>query len=57
MAAIKCHRTQLAQSPILKAPIEKQRLFLGKEHFLRTKARSAADFIQDLFTNQEELHK
>lgn len=57
MAAIKCHRTQLGQSPILKAPEEKQRLFLGKEHFLRAKARADTDFIQDIFTNQEEPHK
>jgi len=33
MAAILCHRTQMSGSPILNAPEEKQRLFLGTEHF------------------------
>lgn len=33
MAAIHCHRTQLGESPILEADKEKQRLFLGTEHF------------------------
>lgn len=56
MAAISCHRTQLDQSPILKASSEKQRLFLGKEHFLRTRARSEVDFIQKLVRNKKEGH-
>lgn len=33
MAAIHCHRTQLGESPILRASPEKQHLFLGTEHF------------------------
>ena len=33
LAAIACHRTQAGESPILRAPIERQRLFLGMEHF------------------------
>jgi LmbE family N-acetylglucosaminyl deacetylase len=36
MAAIRCHRTQLGESPILRASSEKQHLFLGIEHFQRT---------------------
>jgi LmbE family N-acetylglucosaminyl deacetylase len=35
MAAIRCHRTQWGDSPILAAPAERQRLFLGWEHFCR----------------------
>jgi LmbE family N-acetylglucosaminyl deacetylase len=35
MAAIHCHRTQLGGAPILRATAEKQRLFLGTEHFQR----------------------
>lgn len=35
LAAIRCHRTQLAESPILAAPEVKQRLFLGREYFIR----------------------
>jgi len=33
LAAIRCHRTQIAGSPILSAPEERRRLFLGTEHF------------------------
>ena len=33
MAAIRCHRTQMDGSPILRAPEERRRLFLGTEHF------------------------
>lgn len=53
LAAIGCHRTQLDQSPILKAPADQQRLFLGKEHFLRVQARSEEDFFQKLIRNME----
>jgi LmbE family N-acetylglucosaminyl deacetylase len=35
MSAIRCHRTQLGESPILRASPEKQHLFLGTEHFQR----------------------
>jgi hypothetical protein len=38
LAAIHCHRSQVNSSPVLSAPEEKQRLFLGTEHF-----RLAAD--------------
>jgi N-acetyl-1-D-myo-inositol-2-amino-2-deoxy-alpha-D-glucopyranoside deacetylase len=33
MAAIRCHRTQMDGSPILRASEERRRLFLGTEHF------------------------
>jgi len=33
LAAIRCHRSQMGSSPILDAPEEKQRLFLGGEYF------------------------
>jgi len=33
MEAIRCHATQLGVTPILKAPVERQRLFLGIETF------------------------
>jgi len=35
LAAIHCHATQLSASPLLPAPLERQRLFLGTEHFVR----------------------
>jgi len=44
-AAIRCHRTQAGGSPILAAPEEKRRLFLGKEHFRRAWAREGDDFL------------
>ncbi|MFZ5922976.1 MAG: PIG-L deacetylase family protein [Chloroflexota bacterium] len=43
MTAIRCHRTQLSESPILDAPEAKQRLFLGVEHFCLSVSRPAAD--------------
>ena len=43
MSAIRCHHTQLGESPILDAPETKQRLFLGVEHFCLVDSRPVAD--------------
>ena len=43
MAAIACHRTQAGESPILSAALERQKLFLGKEHFQRVIDRQSGD--------------
>ena len=48
MAAIRCHRTQAGDSPILAAKEEKQRLFLGKEYFTLVLANEDYDFLQEL---------
>jgi LmbE family N-acetylglucosaminyl deacetylase len=53
LAAIGCHRTQLGGSPILAAPVARQRLFLGMEHFIRapragTPAAGYRDCMQEL---------
>jgi len=48
MAAIRCHRTQAGESPILRAPEEQQRLFLGKEHFTRAASRPTHDIMLGL---------
>ena len=50
MAAIHCHHTQMAGSPILAAPEERQHIFLGKEHFRRVHALEATDFLLELRT-------
>jgi LmbE family N-acetylglucosaminyl deacetylase len=52
IAAIQCHRTQMGESPILAAPEERQRLFLGQEHFQRMLFRPEllAKPRQDMFT-------
>lgn len=47
-AAIRCHRTQIEESPILAALLERQRLFLGTEHFVRAGRRSGREFFQEL---------
>ena len=39
LAAIRCHATQLGSSPIMRAPVEQQHVFLGTEHFVRLAAR------------------
>lgn len=48
LAAIRCHRTQVDGSPILAAPEDRQRLFLGVEHFRRAQARAEDDLLNDL---------
>lgn len=49
MAAIRCHRTQLGESPILTAPEAKQRLFLGTEHFCLSASKNPTnDFFPTL---------
>ncbi len=48
LAAIRCHRTQASGSPILAAPPERQRLFLGVEHFRRAAARAGQDFFEEI---------
>lgn len=46
LAAIRCHATQLSSSPMMRAPVERQRLFLGAEHFVRASVRNPAlDFL------------
>lgn len=47
-AAVRCHRTQAGESPILQASEARQRLFLGREHFRRAEARHPYDFLMDL---------
>jgi len=48
LAAIHCHRTQLGASPILAAPLERQRAFLGVEHFARAGWRGGRDCLAEL---------
>ena len=47
-AAIACHRTQIGESPILQAPMEHQRRFLGWEHFYRAFASQPEDELMKL---------
>ncbi|RJP54210.1 MAG: hypothetical protein C4583_03180 [Anaerolineaceae bacterium] len=58
MSAIRCHRTQLGESPILDAPEAKQRLFLGTEHFCLSSSRPAPDGkvanLRDWLANETE---
>ena len=50
MKAIQCHATQLGSSPITRAPLERQRLFLGTEYFVRAARRGGWDFFSELVT-------
>jgi LmbE family N-acetylglucosaminyl deacetylase len=50
IAAIRCHATQAGESPILVAPAERQRLFLGTEHFVRAAARQEQDCLSIFLT-------
>jgi LmbE family N-acetylglucosaminyl deacetylase len=49
LAAIRCHATQASSSPITRAPVERQRAFLGIEHFVRAETR------RDMPTYMDEL--
>jgi N-acetylglucosamine malate deacetylase 2 len=54
LTAINCHRTHLSESPILAAPQENQRLFLGCEYFIREQYRLEKDFFLTNFLFDEE---
>jgi len=46
LAAMRAHATQIASSPMMSAPVERQRLFFGRESFVRAALRNpAADFF------------
>lgn len=57
LKAIRCHRSQMGRTPILDASPDKQRLFLGTEHFQRAATRpgllsgSDTDFFKRLAEN------
>jgi LmbE family N-acetylglucosaminyl deacetylase len=54
LAAIACHRTQASESPILRSPLERQKRFLGKEHFVRAIGCPSGDIFLSLRHNQQE---
>jgi LmbE family N-acetylglucosaminyl deacetylase len=43
LTAMRCHATQLAFSPMMQAPVERQRRFFGTEHFVRAATREGRD--------------
>jgi LmbE family N-acetylglucosaminyl deacetylase len=53
LAAIRCHATQLSASPMLRAPVERQRLFFGAEHFVQAAVRRPHD---DFFGGKGATH-
>ncbi len=55
LSAIRCHRTQAGESPILHAPAERQRLFLGREHFQRAAARVEHPVLRDYLTQRRMM--
>lgn len=49
LAAICCHATQLSSTPLLRAPEERQRLFFGREYFVKAAERNPRqDFLPEL---------
>lgn len=46
MVAIRCHATQLSSSPITRAPLAQQQLFLGQEYFVLAARRGDTDCFQ-----------
>jgi N-acetyl-1-D-myo-inositol-2-amino-2-deoxy-alpha-D-glucopyranoside deacetylase len=51
LAAIRCHATQLSSSPMMRAPVERQRLFFGTEHFVRAATRRP-DWLDEILQEQ-----
>ncbi|MCI0478692.1 MAG: hypothetical protein L0Y55_20815 [Anaerolineales bacterium] len=49
LAAIHCHATQMNSSPITRASLERQRAFLGAEHFVCAARRSETDSVATNF--------
>jgi len=47
LAAIRCHATQASSSPIMRAPVERQRAFLGVEHFVQAYIRNDLPTFMD----------
>ena len=49
LASMRCHATQISSSLMMSAPGERQRLFFGREYFVRAATRPAAgDFMQKI---------
>ena len=48
--AIKCHQTQISESPILSLSDEIQRQFLGTEYFKISRNSEDKDFFSEIFT-------
>ena len=53
LAAICCHATQLSSSPMMRAPVERQRLFFGTEHFVRAATRRP-DWLEEILQEQRQ---
>ena len=49
LSAMRCHATQISSSPMMSAPVERQRLFFGREYFVRGACRNPEmDFLADV---------
>jgi len=49
LAAMRCHATQLSSSPMMSATVARQRLFFGREYFVRASVRpTAGDFMPEI---------
>jgi LmbE family N-acetylglucosaminyl deacetylase len=54
IAAIRCHRTQAGESPILRANLMRQRRFLGQEHFYQAFDSQSENMLLNLYQEQQE---
>ena len=46
LTAMRCHATQISSTPMMSSPAERQRLFFGREYFLRAAIRQPShDFL------------
>lgn len=48
LVAMRCYATQISSSPMMSVPVERQRLFFGREYFVRAAVRNPKmDFVAD----------
>lgn len=53
LSAMRCHATQISSTPMMSAPEERQRLFFGREYFVRAASRdSGMDFMADVLKDK-----
>lgn len=49
LTAMRCHATQISSSPMMSVPEERQRLFFGREYFVRAAMRQSDDDFLPVF--------
>jgi N-acetylglucosamine malate deacetylase 2 len=58
LAAIRCHATQLSSTPLMSAPEAQQRLFFGREYFVKAAERDPLNnFMPEILKEVEDVDR